>query len=122
MTESVPTVQEEQSTHSPPRARKDVPIQPSRGSYIIDMDEEPEEQKTEAGIIVTQFSDDFRASTGRIAAVGDSPERAEYEVGDRVYFSPYGGHEVRIGTDEFIQLAETEILGKFVEDGNVEVR
>lgn len=103
-------------TPSPPR---EVPLKPAPGSYIVELDEAPDEKQTESGIIINVKSD-HRISSGRVVSRAEGSET--HRVGDRVYFSPYSGYELNIGAREFVQLSESEILGTFVEDVDVTVQ
>lgn len=77
---------------------------------------EPEEGKTKSGIVLPDASKE-KPSEGTVVAVGsgrvlDNGQKVQPEVkiGDRVIYSKYGGTEVKLEGDEYIILAERDIL------------
>ncbi len=40
----------------------------------------------------------------------------EVEDGDEIIFSKYGGTEIKLGTDEYLILRESDVLAKVVHD------
>ncbi len=76
-----------------------------------------EEAKTAGGIVLPGSAAE-KPSQGEVLAVGpgkalDNGEiRAPgVKVGDKVLFGPYGGSTVKVGEDEWLVLAESEIFG-----------
>lgn len=62
---------------------------------------------TSGGIIIPDAAKE-KSLIGEVAAVhADS----KVEVGDQVMFGKYSGSEVTIGNEEFLIMAETELLG-----------
>ena len=58
---------------------------------------------------------------GRVLAVGPGPRddkgkfiAMDVEEGDEVVFSKYGGTEIKVGTDEYLILRESDVLAKVV--------
>lgn len=77
-----------------------------------------EEQQTTASGIVLPDSAKEKPQRGKVLAVG--PGRYEngnlvpldLAVGDEIVFSKYGGTEIKVGTDEYLILRESDILAK----------
>jgi len=77
---------------------------------------EPEEIKTKSGIVLPETAKE-KPSEGTVVAVGtgrtlDNGQRipVEVKVGDKIIYSKYGGSEVKIENEEYIILAERDIL------------
>ncbi|MFA5114208.1 MAG: co-chaperone GroES [Candidatus Margulisiibacteriota bacterium] len=77
---------------------------------------EPEETKTKSGIVLPDAAKE-KPSEGTVVAVGsgrilDNGQKVspEVKIGDKVIYSKYGGTEVKLEGDEFIILAERDIL------------
>ena len=77
---------------------------------------EPEEQKTRSGIVLPDTAKE-KPSEGTVIAVGtgrilDNGQKVppEVKVGDKVVYSKYGGTEVKLDGEEYIILAERDIL------------
>ena len=76
----------------------------------------PEEQKTKSGIVLPDSAKE-KPSEGTVVAVGtgrvlDNGQKValEVKIGDKVIYSKYGGSEVKLENEEFIILAERDIL------------
>lgn len=74
------------------------------------------EEKTAGGIFLPDTAKE-KPQVGEIAAVGpgkldDKGARVpmEVKVGDKVLYSKYAGTDIKIGDDEFVLLAEKDIL------------
>src|SRR5512137_495996 len=77
---------------------------------------EPEEIKTKSGIVLPDSAKE-KPSEGTVVAVGtgrvlDNGQKVSLEVkiGDKVIYSKYGGTEVKIDNEEYIILAERDVL------------
>ena len=77
---------------------------------------EPEEIKTKSGIVLPESAKE-KPSEGTVVAVGsgrvlDNGQKVavEVKIGDKIIYSKYGGTEVKIENEEFIILAERDIL------------
>ena len=77
---------------------------------------EPDEQKTKSGIVIPEMAKE-KPSEGTVIAVGsgrilENGQKVplEVKVGDKIVYSKYGGSEVKIDNEEFIILAERDIL------------
>ncbi len=74
------------------------------------------ESKTAGGIVLPDTAKE-KPKEGKIVALGDGKllkngERTKFQVkkGDRVLFTSYGGSEVKIDGEEYLLMAEDEIL------------
>ncbi len=71
---------------------------------------------TPGGIVLPDSAKE-KPQRGTVLALGDGRmlkdgTRAEFQVkkGDKVLFSSYGGTEVKVGTEEYLLMDETDIL------------
>ena len=76
----------------------------------------PEETKTKSGIVLPDASKE-KPSEGTVVAVGagrvlDNGQKVALEVkeGDLVIYSRYGGTEIKMDNEDYIILAERDIL------------
>ncbi|HEY9865938.1 MAG TPA: co-chaperone GroES [Candidatus Obscuribacterales bacterium] len=74
------------------------------------------EEKTSGGILLPDTAKE-KPQVGEVIAVGpgkrnDDGSRSELEVsvGDKVLYSKYAGTDIKLGTEEFVLLAEKDIL------------
>jgi len=74
------------------------------------------EEKTAGGILLPDTAKE-KPQVGEVAQVGpgkrnDDGTRQEMEVkvGDKVLYSKYAGTDIKLGTEEFVLLAEKDIL------------
>jgi chaperonin GroES len=81
-----------------------------------------EEETTASGIVLPDTAKE-KPQRGRVLAVGPGPrdEDGEYikmdlEPGDEIIFSKYGGTDIKLGTDEYLILRESDVLAKVVAD------
>ncbi|HWQ22927.1 MAG TPA: co-chaperone GroES, partial [Gaiellaceae bacterium] len=93
-------------------------LQPLGDRIIVEVLEE--EETTASGIVLPDTAKE-KPQRGRVLAVGPGPrdEDGEYikmdlEEGDEVIFSKYGGTEIKIGTEEYLILRESDVLAKVV--------
>ena len=75
------------------------------------------EEKTAGGILLPDTAKE-KPQVGEVAAVGpgkrnDDGTRTEMEVkvGDKVLYSKYAGTDIKLGTDEYVLLAEKRHSG-----------
>lgn len=92
-----------------------LPIQPREGAYIIERDERPAERKV--GSLIIQDKGERLLSSGRVRG-GDGDR---WLMNEHVYFSPYAGYTIDLNGKSYLQVAEHEILGKFIGDAEVYV-
>lgn len=76
-----------------------------------------QEEKTASGIILPDTVDKEKPEQGEVIAVGpgkllENGQRAgmEVSVGDKVVFTKYGPHEVKIDEQEYLILSESDIM------------
>ncbi|WRH65195.1 MAG: co-chaperone GroES [Planktothrix sp. GU0601_MAG3] len=74
------------------------------------------EEKTAGGILLPDAAKE-KPQVGEVIAVGpgkrnEDGSRSELEVsiGDKVLYSKYAGTDIKLGTEEFVLLAEKDIL------------
>jgi len=82
-----------------------------------------EEDTTTSGIVLPDTAKE-KPQRGRVLAVGPGPRdengsfvKMELEQGDEIIFSKYGGTDIRLGTDEYLILRESDVLAKVVTSG-----
>src|SRR5436190_14262698 len=93
-------------------------LKPLGDRLIVEVLEE--EETTVSGIVLPDTAKE-KPQRGRVLAVGPGSrdEKGKYvemdvEEGDEVVFSKYGGTEIRVGTDEYLILRESDVLAKVV--------
>ena len=91
-------------------------LQPLGDRLIVEIIEE--EETTSSGIVLPDTAKE-KPQRGRVLAVGPGSRNEDGEYvpmelgeGDEIIFSKYGGTEVRLGTDEFLILRESDVLAK----------
>jgi chaperonin GroES len=96
-------------------------LQPLGDRLIVEVLEE--EETTTSGIVLPDTAKE-KPQRGRVLAVGPGSrdENGNYvpldlEEGDEIVFSKYGGTEIKIGTDEYLILRESDVLAKVVNTG-----
>ena len=79
-----------------------------------------EDLTTDSGIVLPDTAKE-KPQRGRVLAVGPGSrnEDGEYVAmdlaeGDEVIYSKYGGTEIKLGTDEYLILRESDVLAKVV--------
>jgi len=79
-----------------------------------------EEEQTFSGIVLPDTAKE-KPQRGRVLAVGpgsrdDDGKYIPLDVveGDEVVFSKYGGTEIKVGTDEYLILRESDVLAKVI--------
>ena len=80
-----------------------------------------EEQETVSGIVLPDTAKE-KPQRGKVLAVGPGARsqetgehiRMDLEVGDEVVFSKYGGTEIKVGTEDYLILRESDVLAKVV--------
>ena len=95
-------------------------LQPLGDRLIVEVLEE--EETTTSGIVLPDTAKE-KPQRGRVLAVGPGSrdkdgKRIAMDVteGDEVVFSKYGGTEIKVGTDEYLILRESDVLAKVVGD------
>lgn len=67
------------------------------------------EQKTSGGIFLPDTAREERPQQGVVRAIGES-EKIKVVVNQKVIYNRYGGTEVKIGSDEYLLVANKDIL------------
>jgi chaperonin GroES len=93
-------------------------LKPLGDRLIVEVLEE--EEVTTSGIVLPDTAKE-KPQRGRVLAVGPGSRNEDGEYvpmdlaeGDEVIFSKYGGTEVKLGTDEYLILRESDVLAKVV--------
>ena len=93
-------------------------LKPLGDRLIVEVLEE--EEVTTSGIVLPDTAKE-KPQRGRVLAVGpgglnDKGERVPLDVadGDEVIFSKYGGTDIKLGTEEYLILRESDVLAKVV--------
>ncbi|NJN67202.1 MAG: co-chaperone GroES [Chloroflexaceae bacterium] len=94
----------------------DFRIRPLSDRVVVKPTERDE--KTKGGIYLPDTATKERPQEGRVLAVGEGRRDDDgklvpmsVKVGDRVLFAKYGGTEFKIDEEEYLILAEKDILG-----------
>jgi chaperonin GroES len=96
-------------------------LQPLGDRIIVEVLEE--EQTTVSGIVLPDTAKE-KPQRGRVVAAGpgnyneDGDDRIPLDLvaGDTIIFSKYGGTEVKLGSDEYLILRESDVLAKVTGD------
>jgi chaperonin GroES len=93
-------------------------LQPLGDRLIVEALEE--EETTDSGIVLPDTAKE-KPQRGRVLAVGPGSRNEDGEYvsmdlaeGDEVIYSKYGGTEIKLGTDEYLILRESDVLAKVV--------
>ena len=96
-------------------------LKPLGDRLIVEVLED--EETTESGIVLPDTAKE-KPQRGRVLAVGPGSRNEDGEYvpmdladGDEIVFSKYGGTEVRLGTDDYLILRESDVLAKVVSTG-----
>ncbi|MDY0132122.1 MAG: co-chaperone GroES [Desulforegulaceae bacterium] len=88
-------------------------IKPLQDRVVVKRTEEP--TKTKGGIIIPDTAKE-KPSEGEVVAVGNGRVTnegkiipMELKVGDKVLFSKYGGHELKLDGEEYIIMGQDDI-------------
>lgn len=82
------------------------------------VDPEIEENKTSAGIVLPQTSQE-RPQIGVVMAVGDGENfdnveaKMKVKIGDKILFEKYAGTELKMNEKTYIVLRQIDIIGVF---------
>lgn len=90
-------------------------IRPLHDRIVVQRTEEA--SKTKGGIIIPDTAKE-KPAEGQVIAVGKGRIAddgkvvpMELKVGDRILFSKYGGHEVKIDGEEFLIMSQDDVYG-----------
>lgn len=94
-------------------------IRPLHDRIVVQRTEEA--SKTKGGIIIPDTAKE-KPAEGKVIAVGKGRIAddgkvvpMELKAGDRILFSKYGGHEVKIDGEEFLIMSQDDVYG-IIED------
>src|ERR671937_2801316 len=98
-----------------------INLQPLGDRLIVEVIDE--EETTLSGIVLPDTAKE-KPQRGRVLAVGPGPRdedgnfiKMELEEGDEIIFSKYGGTDIKLGSDEYLILRESDVLAKVVTTG-----
>jgi chaperonin GroES len=81
-----------------------------------------EEETTASGIVLPDTAKE-KPQRGRVLAVGPGARNEDGEYvpmdlaeGEEIIFSKYGGTEIKVGTEDYLILRESDVLAKVVGD------
>ena len=93
-------------------------LQPLGDRLIVEALEE--EETTTSGIVLPDTAKE-KPQRGRVLAVGPGPRdedgnyiKMDLVEGDEIIFSKYGGTEIRLGSEDYLILRESDVLAKVV--------
>ena len=93
-------------------------LQPLADRLIVEALDE--EETTSSGIVLPDTAKE-KPQRGRVLAVGPGSRddngkfiAMDLAEGDEIVFSKYGGTEIKVGTDEYLILRESDVLAKVV--------
>jgi chaperonin GroES len=93
-------------------------LQPLGDRLIVEALEE--EETTASGIVLPDTAKE-KPQRGRVLAVGPGPRdedgnyiKMELVEGDEIIFSKYGGTDIKIGSEDYLILRESDVLAKVV--------
>ena len=93
-------------------------LKPLSDRLIVEVLEE--EEQTFSGIVLPDTAKE-KPQRGRVLAVGPGPRDdngkfvpMDVAEGDEIVFSKYGGTEIKVGTEEYLILRESDVLAKVV--------
>jgi chaperonin GroES len=96
-------------------------LQPLGDRLIVEALED--EEMTASGIVLPDTAKE-KPQRGRVLAVGPGARdddgnyvKIDLEEGDEIIFSKYGGTDIKLGTDEYLILRESDVLAKVVTRG-----
>lgn len=97
-------------------------LQPLGDRLIVEVLDE--EEVLASGIVLPDTAKE-KPQRGRVLAAGPGPrdedgKHIEMDVGegDEIIFSKYGGTEIKLGTDEYLILRESDVLAKVVKSAS----
>src|ERR1700746_3387281 len=95
-------------------------LKPLGDRLIVEVLEE--EESTVSGIVLPDTAKE-KPPRGRVLAVGPGPRDDNGKFapmglaeGDEIVFSKYGGTEIKVGTDDYLILRESDVLAKVTGD------
>jgi chaperonin GroES len=96
-------------------------LKPLGDRLIVEVLEE--EEQTFSGIVLPDTAKE-KPQRGKVLAVGPGSRddngkfvAMDLAEGDEIVFSKYGGTEIKVGTEEYLILRESDVLAKVVKAG-----
>jgi chaperonin GroES len=96
-------------------------LQPLGDRLIVEVLDE--EEQTVSGIVLPDTAKE-KPQRGRVLAVGPGTRDEDGEFvgmevaeGDEIVFSKYGGTEIKVGSDEYLILRDSDVLAKVAGTG-----
>ena len=93
-------------------------LQPLGDRLIVEVLDE--EETTVSGIVLPDTAKE-KPQRGRVLAVGPGPRdedgnyiKMDLVAGDEIIFSKYGGTDIKIGSEDYLILRESDVLAKVV--------
>lgn len=80
-------------------------MKPTRDRLIVEV--VPEDKVSQGGVVLPDTAGE-KPQRGKVVSIG--PKVEEVEQGDEVLFSKYGGTELKYQGDDFLVLAEADVL------------
>ena len=94
-------------------------LQPLGDRLIVEILDE--EEVLSSGIVLPDTAKE-KPQRGRVLAVGPGPRdedgehvKMDVEEGDEIIFAKYGGTEIKVGTEDYLILRESDVLAKVVQ-------
>ena len=88
-------------------------LQPVNQNVLLDITDEPTEQKTAGGIIIPDSAKE-KPKFARVVALS-TIENVEIAVGDMVFFKDFSGTETEFEGKKYLVIPYADILAKIVE-------
>ncbi len=92
-------------------------LQPLNEQVILDMSEDPKEQRTASGLIIPDTAKE-KPQTAKVLAIGVI-ENPAISVGDVVLFKKYSGSEVEFEGRKLLVIPYADLLAKVVETDEI---
>ncbi len=88
-------------------------LQPVNQNVLLDITDEPAEQKTSGGIIIPDSAKE-KPKFARVVALSNI-ENVEIAVGDMVFFKDFSGTETEFEGKKYLVIPYADIMAKIVE-------
>jgi chaperonin GroES len=92
-------------------------LHPVNQNVLVDINENSEEQRTAAGIIIPDTVKE-RPEIGTVLALSRIAD-AEITVGEKVLFKKYSGTETELNGTNYLLIPYADIIAKFVETDEI---
>jgi chaperonin GroES len=92
-------------------------LMPVNQNVILDMSDEPKEQKTASGIIIPDTAKE-KPKFAKVVSISNI-ENIEIAVGDTVFFKDYSGTEIEFEGKKYLVIPYADIMAKIVETDTI---